>query len=174
MYENNTMEYPMVKFINKQKSKKIWILVLILISIVSSVSFFTIRAKINLIEKDLYAAYVTSLSSIMLSSKDPVMSIGNAISSLDLYYDSKSYFKLTREEISTRDFVRNLLFGVHTIKRRNLDDSFLNEDWDIIYLTLYGKIEEKGVFTTSDLLSTYDDLRNENLKFLFTHSFLSL
>ena len=164
----------MVKFINKQNINKILTLILILISILSSVFFFTVRVKINLIEKDLYASYVTSLSTTMLSSKDPVMSIGNAISSLDLYYNSKAYFKLTKEEISTRDFVRNLLFGIHTIKRKNLDDSFLNEDWEIIYLTLYEKSQVKGVFTTSDLLSIYDDLRNENLKFLFNHSFLSL
>ncbi len=164
----------MVKFMNKQNINKILILILILTSILLSVFFLTTRAKVNLIEKDLYASYVTSLSTTMLSSKDPVMSIGNAISSLDLYYNSKAYFKLTKEEISTRDFVRNLLFGIHTIKRKNLDDSFLNEDWEIIYLTLYEKSQVKGVFTTSDLLSIYDDLRNENLKFLFNHSFLSL
>ena len=163
----------MVKFINKQNINKILTLILILISILSSVFFFTVRVKINLIEKDLYTVYVTNLST-MLRSKDPDMSISNAISSLDLYYSSKSYFKLTREESSTRDFVRNLLFGIQTIKRKNLDDSFLNEDWEIIYLTLYEKSEEKGVFTTSDLLSIYDDLRNENLKFLFNYSFLGL
>ena len=110
----------------------------------------------------------------MLKSNDPNMSISNTISSLDLYYNSKSYFKLTREESSTRDFVRNLLFGILQIKRKNLDDSFLNEDWEIIYSALYEKIEEKGVFITSDLLSIYDDLRNENLKFLFNNSFLGL
>ena len=163
----------MMKFINKQNINKILIPILILISILASVFSLSTRAKINLIEKDLYAVYVISLHT-MLKSNDPNMSISNTISSLDLYYNSKSYFKLTREESSTRDFVRNLLFGILQIKRKNLDDSFLNEDWEIIYSALYEKIEEKGVFITSDLLSIYDDLRNENLKFLFNNSFLGL
>lgn len=163
----------MMKFNNKHNANKALIIILILVSLLSSVSLFIVRAKVRWIEKDLYRVYVASLTT-MLESKDPVQSISYAISSLDLYYSSKSYFKLTTEEISTRDFVRNLLFGIQTIKRRDLDDTFLNEDWSIIYNALYEKIEEKGVFDYRDLASVYDELRNENLRFLFSNSFFGL